>query len=139
MPALRHGQAANAIKACLSTGVWSLRCSFQLAHSHLLPAEYLPSIHNTLCTVWGDCKYDAGSDLRVILQTDRGAHPHFLHKPHLEQSRQHEMTRCLAGPNLVLSTDNPGNTSANELVLVRRALVGFGPECRSDYLHCWPW
>ena len=123
-----------------------LRCAcpttvncWQSSEPYLSALQYLPIIHNLVCTYWGDCTYDPGSDLRLILYTDRGNNTHFLHNRDLPEAQAFEAPRCLAGPNPLVSSDSPGNSSANQLVLFDRLLTGWGPQCRSDPIHCQPW
>lgn len=120
--------------ACPTT----VNCS-QSSEPYLSALQYLPIIHNLVCTYWGDCTYDPGSDLRLILYTDRGNNTHFLHNRDLPEAQAFEAPRCLAGPNPLVSSDSPGNSSANQLVLFDRLLTGWGPQCRSDPIHCQPW
>ena len=94
-------------------------------------AEYLPTLHNLLCKYWNDCSYSPDSDLDIVLLTDG------IDTERSRNAVHNEATKCVTSKPISALSATDGNT--HTAVLIKEAIVGWGPECRSDHHHCLPW
>lgn len=94
-------------------------------------SEYMPTVHTVLCRYLGLCRYDAASTLQMIM-----VDPFDIHTENWAQPVNPRFSRCVSGMPVRHVSSPQWNGS---LVLLRRAIAGWGTEARADHGHIHHW